>query len=104
MNRISDFRTWDLGGTPRPPSPFGPWLPDLHLRGPGFFNLDTSLFRDFSISERIKLQIRAEALNATNFTIFNVTVIYGRLIPILRAFWFASHRRTHLGHRKLTRR
>jgi hypothetical protein len=36
------------------------------LRGPGFFNLDTSLFRDFNISERIKLQIRAEMIGTTN--------------------------------------
>jgi hypothetical protein len=36
------------------------------LRGPGMFNLDTSLFRDFNISERIKLQIRAEMIGTTN--------------------------------------
>jgi len=36
------------------------------LRGPGMFNLDTSLFRDFSITERIKLQIRAEMVGTTN--------------------------------------
>ena len=36
------------------------------LRGPGMFNLDTSLFRDFNITERIKLQIRAEMVGTTN--------------------------------------
>lgn len=36
------------------------------LRGPGLVNLDLSLFRTFRLSERINLQFRAEALNATN--------------------------------------
>jgi hypothetical protein len=37
-----------------------------NLRGPGFFNVDLSLFRTIIITERIKLQLRAEALNALN--------------------------------------
>lgn len=36
------------------------------LRGPGLGNLDASLFRDFRLTERFKLQFRAEAMNATN--------------------------------------
>ncbi|MBI5282400.1 MAG: TonB-dependent receptor [Candidatus Solibacter usitatus] len=36
------------------------------LRGPGFFNLDTSLFRNFRITERFRLQFRAEAFGVTN--------------------------------------
>jgi len=36
------------------------------VRGPGFFNLDGSLFRDFSITERFVLQFRAEAFGLTN--------------------------------------
>jgi hypothetical protein len=36
------------------------------LRGPGVTNLDTSLFRDFAVTERFKVQVRAEALNFTN--------------------------------------
>jgi len=36
------------------------------LRGPGLFNLDASLFRDFRLTERFKLQIRAECFSLTN--------------------------------------
>jgi hypothetical protein len=36
------------------------------LRGPGLFNLDTSLFRDFKLTERLKLQMRLEAFSVTN--------------------------------------
>jgi hypothetical protein len=36
------------------------------LRGPGAANLDFGIFRNFPITERIKLQIRAESLNLTN--------------------------------------
>jgi hypothetical protein len=36
------------------------------IRGPGLFNTDLSLFRDFSVTERFKLQFRAEAFNFTN--------------------------------------
>ena len=40
------------------------------LRGPGFFETDLSIFRTFSISESVKFQLRAEALNATNHANF----------------------------------
>jgi hypothetical protein len=36
------------------------------LRGPGFFNMDLSVFRTIGITEGINLQFRAEALNALN--------------------------------------
>ncbi|HLE61660.1 MAG TPA: TonB-dependent receptor [Pyrinomonadaceae bacterium] len=41
-----------------------------NLRGPGFFETDMSIFRTFSVSERVKFQLRAEALNATNHANF----------------------------------
>src|SRR4029453_8667003 len=36
------------------------------LRGPGFWNVDLSLFRTFWLSRSMKLQLRLEALNALN--------------------------------------
>jgi len=36
------------------------------LRGPGFTNLDLSLFRNFKITERFGFQVRAEAFSLTN--------------------------------------
>jgi hypothetical protein len=36
------------------------------LRGPGYGNVDFSLFRNFSVTERWKVQFRAEAFNLSN--------------------------------------
>ncbi len=36
------------------------------LRGPGIVNLDMSLFRDFVITERWRIQLRAEGFNSSN--------------------------------------
>jgi outer membrane receptor protein involved in Fe transport len=36
------------------------------LQSPGTVNLDLGIFREFGITERVKLQFRAEAFNATN--------------------------------------
>jgi hypothetical protein len=41
------------------------------LRGPGLTNLDASIFRDFALTERFKLQFRAEAFNISNSPAFN---------------------------------
>jgi hypothetical protein len=43
-----------------------------NLRGPGFFETDLTIYRTFSVSERVKFQLRAEALNATNHANFNL--------------------------------
>ena len=37
-----------------------------NLRGPGVFNWDFGLFRDFAVTERLHIQFRAEAFNFTN--------------------------------------
>lgn len=42
------------------------------LRGPGIFNMDLGLFREFAIKERFKLQFRAEAFNFTNTPHFDL--------------------------------
>lgn len=44
----------------------------LNVRGPGLRNLDLSLFKSFYVTERVKAQFRAEALNATNTVYFGV--------------------------------
>ena len=36
------------------------------VRGPGYFNINLSLVRDFRLTERLKLQFRAEAYGLTN--------------------------------------
>ncbi len=36
------------------------------LRGPGMVNLNLSVFRTFAITEKLKMEFRAEAFNATN--------------------------------------
>jgi hypothetical protein len=41
------------------------------LRGPGFFNINQSVSRVFTIKERVKLQILGEAFNAFNHPSFN---------------------------------
>jgi len=37
-----------------------------NIRGPGLFNWDASVFRDFKVTERVKFQIRAEMFGLTN--------------------------------------
>jgi hypothetical protein len=49
---------------------FGDLSRFLNVRGPGLFNLDFSVFKSFSIGERVRAQFRAEALNSTNTPYF----------------------------------
>ena len=41
------------------------------LRGPRLISFDTSLFKKFTINERLNLQFRAEAFNIFNHTNFS---------------------------------
>lgn len=41
------------------------------MRGPGVFNMDASLFRNFRLTERFSLQFRTEVFNVTNTPAFN---------------------------------
>jgi len=49
-------------------------LPRLtgNIRGPAYANLDFSMFKYFPIRERLKLQFRLEAFNATNHVVFGL--------------------------------
>jgi hypothetical protein len=78
-----------------------------YLRGPGLFNLDASLFRNFKITERLNFQLRTEWFSATNtphftlgnFNSANTTVTssqFGQINSTLagnpgsRQIWFAG--------------
>ena len=49
---------------------FGNLPYNISLRGPAWMNMDASVFKTFSIGERIKAQFRGEALNLTNTPYF----------------------------------
>jgi len=49
------------------PAGFGTCAPQLgRLRGPGFYNWDISLQKNFSLTERLKVQFRTDFLNTFN--------------------------------------
>jgi hypothetical protein len=48
----------------------GRTLPDI--AGDGLFNLDFSLFKNFTVHERFRFQFRAEAFNLTNTPTFEI--------------------------------
>lgn len=56
--------------TQAPQFTFGNLGRSLSLRGPGQINWDVSMFKTFSVTERLKAQFRAEALNFTNTPMF----------------------------------
>jgi len=47
-----------------------PWYYS-NIRGPQFFNIDGSLYKDFPIVERVKLQLHLDAFNALNNMNYN---------------------------------
>ena len=60
-------------------------------RGPGFTNLDVSLLKDFILSERTRLQFRAESFNVANHPNFGLPVAdiaspnFGRIVQAGRS-------------------
>ena len=47
------------------------------LRGPGYVSLDLAVFKNIAVTNRLRLQLRAESFNALNHTNFmnpNATV------------------------------
>jgi Carboxypeptidase regulatory-like domain/TonB-dependent Receptor Plug Domain/TonB dependent receptor len=61
-------------------------LPNNLLRGPGLWNLNLSLGKNFSITEKVRFQVRIDAFNAlnhTNYTGVRTTITasdFGRII------------------------
>lgn len=51
------------------------------LRGPGINNWDIAIFKDFSIHQEMKLQIRCEVYNALNTTQFAAFDTNARFTP-----------------------
>jgi hypothetical protein len=69
--RINDGNYLDRAAfSAAPQFTFGNLPYNISLRGPGWMNVDASLFKTFTIGERIKAQFRAEALNFTNTPYF----------------------------------
>jgi hypothetical protein len=73
------------------------------ISGPGFFNLDFSLFKKFQWKERLTFELRAESFNFTNTAIYNNPVgdissaNFGRVTSVQGG----SQRQVQLGMRVL---
>ncbi len=52
------------------PAPGGNGMGRNAFRGPGFWNLDMGIIKNFSVTERVKLQLRGEFFNALNHANF----------------------------------
>lgn len=72
------FAWFDPSNYSDPTTTFGTCAPQLGgLRGPGYYNWDISLQKNFQLTERFKLQFRSEFLNAfnrVNLAVPNTTV------------------------------
>ena len=49
---------------------FGNLSPSITVYGPGQYNWDVSIFKTYSLHEKLKAQFRAEAMNVTNTVLF----------------------------------
>ena len=72
------FLWFDPSNYANPTTTFGTCAPQLGgLRGPGYYNWDISLQKNFQLTERFKLQFRSDFLNAfnrVNLAVPNTTV------------------------------
>ena len=72
------FAWFDPSNYTDPTTTFGTCAPQLgHLRGPGYYNWDISVQKNFQITERFRLQFRSDFLNAfnrVNLAVPNTTV------------------------------
>ena len=72
------FQWFDPNNYSDPTTTFGTCAPQLGgLRGPGYYNWDLSLQKNFQLTERFKLQFRSDFLNAfnrVNLAVPNTTV------------------------------
>ena len=72
------FLWFDPSNYTNPTTTFGTCAPQLGgLRGPGYYNWDISLQKNFQLTERFRLQFRSDFLNAfnrTNLAVPNTTV------------------------------
>jgi hypothetical protein len=72
------FQWFDPSNYSDPTTTFGTCAPQVGgLRGPGYYNWDISLQKNFQISERFKVQFRSDFLNAfnrVNLAVPNTTV------------------------------
>jgi Carboxypeptidase regulatory-like domain len=66
-NTGGGYLWFDPNNYSNPTSTFGTCAPQLGgLRGPGYYNWDIGLSKNFQLTERFKLQFRSEFLNAFN--------------------------------------
>ena len=69
QNRLSAFVDAKAFAAPDPFT-YGNVGRTINVRGPRLSNMDLSLFKTFGLTEKLKLQFRAEAFNLTNSPMF----------------------------------
>ena len=68
--------------------------PPTQIAGPPFKRLDFSIFKDFQLSERFKLQFRAEFFNILNHPNFNAPISAATESSV--DFWFRQFQQLEL--------